>query len=93
MTGTPASSDDGIEVVVGSDGALMVPAAELVRHGVRPGAHLRLIVDSEAAKPRRGRSAGKLSHMAPAVEIEAWARALDEDRAERRAVYGDVSAG
>ncbi len=93
MTSTPASSDEGIEVVVGSDGAPMVPAAELSRHGVRPGAHLRLIVDSEAEKPRRGRSAGKLAQIAPAVEIAAWARALDEDRAERRAVYGDANSG
>jgi hypothetical protein len=93
MSNTPASSDDGFEVVVGSDGALTVPAAELARLGVRPGAHLRLVVDASAQgdKPRPGRSAGKLAHLIPASAIEAWARALDEDRAERRATYGHAA--
>ena len=71
MSNTPPSSGDGFEVVVGSDGTLTVPAAELARLGVRPGAHLRLVVDSteDDDKPRRGRSAGKLAHVASASEI------------------------
>ena len=43
MVDTPANTADGFVVVVDSDGALRVPAAELARHGVRPGARLRLV--------------------------------------------------
>jgi hypothetical protein len=94
MSNTPVSSGGGFDVVVGTDGTLTVPAAEFARMGVRPGAHLRLVVDStEDATPRRGRSGGKLAHVAPASVIREWARALDEDRAERRAAYGDVASG
>lgn len=93
MSTTPETSDNSFEVVVSSDGTLTVPAAELARHGVRPGAHLRLVVGSNEKQPRRGRSAGKLSHMVPASVIEDWARALDQDRAERRASYGDGLTG
>ncbi len=87
----PASSrGDGFEVVVDSDGTLSVPAAELARHGFRPGAHLRLMPEESTPKRRPGRSAGKLAHLVPASVIEEWSLALDDDRAERRAAFGDV---
>ncbi len=38
-----ASPDDGFEVVVGDDGSLSIPATELASHGLRPGAHLRIV--------------------------------------------------
>jgi hypothetical protein len=92
MTSTPASTDDGIEVVVGSDGALMVPAAELARHGVNPGAHLRLVVSSSGGSRRGGRSAGSLAHLTSPEGVDAMIKALDEVKAERIAqVTADVS--
>ncbi|MGH3865208.1 MAG: hypothetical protein ACRDQ4_03555 [Pseudonocardiaceae bacterium] len=51
---TPAAPDEeGFEVVVGTDGALTVPADDLARHGVHPGAHLRLVQELRARAPRR----------------------------------------
>ena len=88
MSTTPETADS-FEVVVSSDGSLMVPAAELARHGVRPGAHLRL-VKPEVAGRRGGRSAGKLAGLVPDETIEAWSQALDDDRAERRSALGAV---
>jgi hypothetical protein len=92
MSTTPTvSSNDGFDVVVAEDGS--VPADELARHGVQPGARLRLVVSDEPAKsPRRGgRSAGKLADTVPREMIEEWSRALDQDRAERRAALGPVA--
>jgi hypothetical protein len=43
-----------LEVVVGDDGAVRVPAPEVARLGARPGEHLRL-VRGAAARVRRGR--------------------------------------
>jgi hypothetical protein len=88
MSTTPETTDS-FEVVVSSDGSLTVPAAELARHGVRPGAHLQL-VKSEVVGPRGGRSAGKLAGLVPDEVIEAWSQALDDDRAERRSALGAV---
>ena len=92
MSTTPeASSSDGFDVVVSEDGS--VPADELARHGVQPGAHLRLVVtDVPATTPRRGgRSAGKLAGTVAPEVIEQWSRALDQDRADRRATLGAVA--
>lgn len=89
MSTTPEAADS-FEVVVSSDGSLMIPAAELVRHGVRPGAHLKL-VKSEVGSRRVGRSAGKLAGLVPDETIKAWSQALDGDRAERRSAGGPVS--
>lgn len=89
MSTTPETADS-FEVVVSSDGSLTVPAAELTRHGVRPGAHLRL-VKPEVAVLRRGRSAGKLAGLVPDEVVEAWSQALDDDRAERRSALGVVA--
>jgi hypothetical protein len=88
MSTTPETADS-FEVVVSSDGSLMVPAAELARHGVRPGAHLRLVKPEVAG--RGGRSAGKLAGLVSDEVIEAWSQALDDDRAERRSALGAVA--
>ena len=37
-----STTSAGFDVVVGGDGTRSVPAAELARHGVAPGAHLRV---------------------------------------------------
>lgn len=86
---TRPETADSFEVVVSSDGSLTVPAAELARHGVRPGARLRL-VKPEVGSRRGGRSAGKLAGLVPDEVIEAWSQALDDDRAGRRSALGAV---
>lgn len=84
MTSTPASSDDGFEVVVGSDGSLTVSASELARHGVRPGAHLRLVVEDGAdAVPKRRSVRGSLAHLVTSADVEAFETALAEAKADR----------
>jgi hypothetical protein len=85
VTTTPASSDDSFEVVVNSDWTLTVPAAELARHGVRPGAHLRLV--PEQTKPHRKSTRGTLAGTVPADAVEALIQGLDEAKAERAAYY------
>jgi hypothetical protein len=68
-----APNGEGFEVVVGTDGILRVPAEELARHGVRPGAHLRLVHQPQAQRRRaRGALAGVVT-----------AAALDEAKTER----------
>ena len=69
-----------------SDGSLMVPAAELARHGVRPGAHLRLVVEDEdaaEAAPWRRTARGSLAHLVTAADVDAIEAALAEAKAER----------
>ncbi len=95
MTNRPAGTGDGFEVVVGSDGALTVPAAELARHGVRPGAHLRVVAESKAhddvdthdeqgqEPPRRKSMRGALAHMVTPEAVDAFVEALAETKAER----------
>jgi hypothetical protein len=75
MTNTRAGTDDGFEVVVGNDGTLTVPAAELARHGMRPGAHLRLVPEHQSTAERKrtadapaGGSAGEAEQHAPLNE-------------------------
>jgi hypothetical protein len=94
MTNTPAGTGDGFELVVGSDGALTVPADELARHGVRPGAHLRVVAESEAhastdthneqghQRPRKSMR-GALAHMVTPEDVDAFVEALAETKAER----------
>ncbi|WP_433504815.1 hypothetical protein ACQP04_35595 [Pseudonocardia halophobica] len=89
MSTTPETADS-FEVVVSSDGSLTVAAAELARHGVRPGAHLRLS-KPEVVSRRGGRSAGKLAGLVPDEVIEAWSQAFGDDRAERRSALGPVA--
>jgi hypothetical protein len=95
MTNTPAGTGDSFEVVVGSDGTLTVPASELARHGVRPGAHLRLVAQSEGhastdthgeqghQRPRVKSMRGALTHMVTPEDVDAFVEALAETKAER----------
>ena len=83
MSTAPASRGDGLQVVVGSDGTLMVPAAELARHGVRPGAHLRLVVEEQEPSPKRKSVMGALADKFPPEVADELIRGLDEARADR----------
>jgi hypothetical protein len=80
-----APNGEGFEVVVGTDGVLRVPAEELARHGVRPGAHLRLVHQPQPRVPRR-RARGALASVVDAAALDALETALDEVKAERIAV-------
>jgi hypothetical protein len=62
-----------------------VPAAELARHGVRPGTHVRLI--PEQRSPRRRRLASAQADTVPPAAVEQLIRGLDESKAERAAYY------
>jgi hypothetical protein len=89
MTNTPAGTgDDGFDVVVGSDGT--VPATELARHGVRPGARLRVVPEQPPAG-KRNRMAGALAGSVPAEAVEELLRGLDEAKAERVAYYSGTA--
>ena len=83
-TPTAPSEDDfeGFEVVVGADGALTVPADELARHGVRPGAHLRLVYQPQERAFRRS-ARGILAGVIDAETLETFTTALTESKAER----------
>src|SRR4051794_13757216 len=91
MTNTSAGTGDGFEVVVGSDGALTVPAAELARHGVRPGAHLRLVPDEDQPTGERKRMAGALAGSVPAEAVEELLQGLEQAKAERVAYYSGTA--
>lgn len=74
--------DGGFDVVVDPDGTLRVPAAELARHGVRPGSHLRIVTDQ--LKPASRRSArGSLTSTATADDINALLTSLKDTKSER----------
>lgn len=78
---TTAGPDDGFDVVVGSDGTLNVPAGELARHGLRPGAHLRVVPEQRAGK--RKSMLGALAGTLPPEAVDDLVRGLDEAKAER----------
>ena len=82
MSTSASPSGEGFEVVVGTDGALAVPAEELARHGVRPGAHLLLVQESPPRAPRRS-SRGALAGVIAHEELDAFEVALDSSKAER----------
>jgi hypothetical protein len=89
MTNTPAGTDDGgFDVVVGSDGT--VPAAELARRGVRPGARLHVVPEQPPTGERK-RMAGALAGSVPAEAVEELLRGLDEAKAERVAYYSGTA--
>lgn len=91
MSTTPAPIDgEGFHVVVADDGSL--PAAELARLGVRPGAHLRLLVD-EQDRPKRKTMLGALAGTVPPEEVDRFIRALDESKAERIAYFTEQTNG
>jgi hypothetical protein len=80
---TPATPDgEGFEVVVDPDGALRVLADELARHGVRPGAHLRLVHQPQP-RVRRRRVRGALADVVDPATLDALEAALDEAKTER----------
>ena len=84
MSNPPASDDfEGFHVVVAEDGSL--PASELARLGLRPGARLRLVPEPRRAS--RARMAGALAANVPAEAIDALIRGLDEAKAERVVRY------
>lgn len=85
MTSNPSGprDDDGFHVVVADDGS--VPASELARLGVRPGARLRLVPEQRPA--RRARMAGALASGVPAGAVDDLLRGLDAAKAERVAAY------
>lgn len=85
----PVSVANEIEVVVGSDGSLTVPADELARHGVGPGAHLRLVASGDSGSGRRSMR-GALASITTPDAVRAWSEALDYDRAERRSRLGSL---
>lgn len=86
LMSTPTALNDdnfeGLEVVVGTDGALTVPADELARYGVRPGAHLRLVEQPQARAPRRS-ARGILAGVIDAEALDAFTTALADSKAER----------
>ena len=84
MPGGHGSNWDGFEVVVATDGSLSVPADELARHGVCPGARLRLVQVSQPRSPRR-RMRGALAERVDAEALDAFEAALDDAKAERTA--------
>jgi hypothetical protein len=86
MSNTPAGTGDGFEVVVGNDGALTVPAAELASRGVRPGAHLRLVPAQQRVAERK-RMAGALAGSVPVEAVEELIECLEEAKAERVTYY------
>lgn len=74
---------EGFHVVVADDGSL--PAKELARLGLRPGAHVRIVPEQ-----RSGQRTSMLGALAGAVPPEAVAdliRGLDEAKAERTAYF------
>ena len=80
---TPATPhEEGFEVVVGADGALTVPADELARRGVCPGAHLRLVQEPPSQVPRRS-VRGALAGIIDTEALNAFEVALDASKTER----------
>jgi hypothetical protein len=71
--------DGGLDVVVDPDGTLHVPAAELARHGVQPGSHLRIVTPHEVPVSRRS-VRGTLTGTA---DVDALLTALDDAKSER----------
>jgi len=89
MTNTPAGTgDDGFDVVVSNDGT--VPAAELARHGVRPGARLHVVPEQPPAGERK-RMAGALAGTVPDEAVEDLLRGLEQAKAERVAYYSGTA--
>lgn len=82
MSTSAAQDGKGFEVVVDADGALRVPADELARYGVRPGAHLRLVHEPQP-RERRRRVRGALADVVDAAALDALEDALEDTKAER----------
>lgn len=67
-----ASSPEAHELVVADDGS--IPAEQIARLGLRPGAHLRIIAEQQP--PQRGSIAGRLTSW-PEVTWDDFERASD----------------
>jgi bifunctional DNA-binding transcriptional regulator/antitoxin component of YhaV-PrlF toxin-antitoxin module len=78
----PASSNDGVEVVVDPSGAVVVPASVLARYGYRPGAHLRLVSDAPAPVGRKSMR-GAFAHLVTDADLDAFESAMSHAKAER----------
>ena len=74
--------DGGLDVVVGADGALHVPADELARHGVHAGSHLRIVTEPPRAGTRRS-ARGAFAGTVSTHDVEALLNALDDTKTER----------
>jgi hypothetical protein len=72
------SAEAGFEVVVGADGG--IAPEELARHGIRPGAHLRIVAEVErlAIRPAYGALRGQLPEVSW-EDFEAASRLAIED--------------
>jgi hypothetical protein len=78
----PMSADAGFEVVVSADGG--IAPEDLARHGIRPGAHLRVVPEVE--RPQIRSTYGLLRGQIPEVSWE------DFEEASRLAIQ-DVESG
>ncbi len=75
---------EGHELVVADDGS--IPADQVARLGLRPGSHLRVVLEtSDRPAPRRKTAKGILVGK---VDGEAVVGALGEAKAERVALLG-----
>ncbi|WP_139177053.1 hypothetical protein [Geodermatophilus siccatus] len=76
------SADPGFKVVVGADGG--IAPEELARHGVRPGAHLRIVAENERPpiRPAYGALRGQLADVS-------W----EDFEAASRLAVADVESG
>ncbi|MCA1675128.1 MAG: hypothetical protein LC799_24040 [Actinobacteria bacterium] len=83
MSTTPAHGGEGFHVVVADDGSL--PASELARLGLRPGAHLRIVPEQRSG--RRKSMLGALAGTLPPEAVDDLIRGLDEAKAERTAYF------
>ncbi|MGQ0777216.1 MAG: hypothetical protein ACT4NY_22835 [Pseudonocardiales bacterium] len=84
MSTTPAHNDsEGSHVVVADDGSL--PASELARLGLRPGAHLRIVPEQRSGQ--RKSMLGALAGTLPPEAVDDLIRGLDEAKAERAAYF------
>ncbi|MBW0114303.1 hypothetical protein [Pseudonocardia abyssalis] len=71
--------DGGLDFVVDPDGPLHVPDAEVARHGVQPGSHLRIVTAHKVPAYRRS-VRGTLTGTA---DVDALLAALDDAKSER----------
>ena len=81
---TPAH-DDGLDVVVDADGGVRIPATELARHGIRPGAHLCVVLEQREA-PHRRSARGLFADRVRPGDMDEFVEVMAQAKAERVAV-------
>lgn len=84
---TPRAS---FEVAVGEDGSIKVPASEVARVGLRPGARLRLVAEPAGPVTRRS-SRGVLAGKLPELSWEDFEAASRDAIADHETRYGPRS--